>query len=222
VDVSVLSSIPLFSSLKDDFVNDIAQSLSVRNYRQNQVVFHQGDPGSTLFIITSGQVKITISNQHGEEVLLAILGENECFGEISVFDGMERTATAMTTAETVCLHRDQFLDIVMKHPQMATDVFAALSRRLRQADIFVQDAIFMNIRSRLAKKLVELADQYGQKTDRGIVIDLNITQQELADAIGASRVAVNIELGILQESSIIDINRKQITVLLPQKLQEYY
>ena len=218
MDSNILSTIPLFSSLKNDLLEEIASSLAIRNYPRDQIIFHQGDPGSTLYIITSGQVKITMISPHGEEVLLAILTENECFGELAIFDGEERsaTATAMTPTETVCLQQDPFLDILFKHPEMVRDILAVLCKRLRQADAFVQDTIFMNVRSRLAKRLIQLSHQHGIETEHGIVIGLNITQQDIADNIGASRVAVNKELGILQDTDIIHINRKQITILLRQ------
>ena len=222
-DTDLLAQVPLFASLKRDHVDKLANKLTVQTYQRGITIFHKGDPGSRLYVIKTGQVKITSASPEGEEMILTILADNDFFGELSLLDGQPRSAsaTAMSTTQTLTLHRPDFLDVLREHPEVLSDVLVVLTERLRHSDHLVDDAFFLGLPARLAKRLIQLGEKHGVETDNGLEIDLDLTQQDLADAVGASRVAVNRQLGIYQDGSIIRLARKRIIILRPDELRKH-
>lgn len=219
----LLKNVPLFDSLSDADCADLVRMTRVKKYRKNDTIIHEDDPGSILYIIVSGQVKITTNSQEGGEAILAILTDGEFFGELSLLDQEPRSANVVAMIETqiMVLHRHDFLKFLYRHPGLVAGLLAALSRRLRKADKALQDAIFLKLPARLAKCLLDIAKKHGTKTDRGIEIGLRLTQQDLADMIGASRVAVNKQLNTFKTEGLIDIDRHRLIIIQPEELEEY-
>ncbi|HWR69870.1 MAG TPA: Crp/Fnr family transcriptional regulator [Dehalococcoidia bacterium] len=219
-DSDFLSKVPLFASTRSAHLSEIVRRVTTRNYRRNEVIFHQDDPGTTLHVIKKGQVKINTISPEGEEAILAILTEGDFFGELSLLDGKPRSANAvaMQATQTLALQRQDFMDILGKHPEMVGDILASLADRLRSTDHLLEDAIFLSLRARLAKRLLELAEKHGVKTDRGVEIDLHLTQQELAAALGVSRVALNKQLGLLQDRGLVSLETRHIIIDQPDDL----
>jgi CRP/FNR family cyclic AMP-dependent transcriptional regulator len=219
-DSDLLSKVPLFASTRPVYLSEIVRRVTNRNYRRNEVIFHQDDPGTTLHVIKKGQVKINTISPEGEEAILAILAEGDFFGELSLLDGKPRSANAvaMQATQTLALQRQDFMDILGKHPEMVGDILASLADRLRSTDHLLEDAIFLSLRARLAKRLLELAEKHGVKTDRGMEIDLRLTQQELAAALGVSRVALNKQLGLLQDRGLVSLETSRIIIDQPDEL----
>jgi CRP/FNR family transcriptional regulator, cyclic AMP receptor protein len=221
-EVDFLSRVPLFTSSRPVHLSEIARRLTVRNYRRGEVIFHQDDPGSALHIIKRGQVKISTISPEGEEAILAILTDGDYFGELSLLDGKPRSAnsTAMEITQTLALQRQDFMDILGRHPEMVGDILASLADRLRNTDHLLEDAVFLSLPARLAKRLLELAEKHGVKTDRGLEIDLHLTQQELAAALGVSRVALNKQLGLLQDRGLVSLETRRIIIDRPDELSK--
>jgi CRP/FNR family transcriptional regulator/CRP/FNR family cyclic AMP-dependent transcriptional regulator len=221
-----LAQVPLFAELPPDRLRELAQMCRRRVYQRGETIFHKGDPGSGLYILTGGQVKIVLPSETGEEALLAVLEAGDFFGELALFDGLPRSATvvAVQNAEVLVLHRDDFLGFVARNPEVAIALFGVLSRRLRAADELIQDAVFLDVPGRLAKRLLELAERHGRQTPQGIAIELKLTQQDLAAMIGATRESVNKHLGWMRDRRLIALDRQRITVLRPDELRKriYY
>ena len=219
---TLLDQVPLFASLQPAHLSELASKLMTRNYRQGETIFYKDDPGLLLYIVKAGQVKITTLSPEGEEVILAIFTDGDFFGELSLLDESPRSASAvaMVPTQAITLHRQDFLDFIAKHPELVSDVLAALSRRLRSTDFLLEDAVFLDLPARLAKRLLQLSERHGIKTDAGVEIDLRLTQQDLADLVGASRVAVNKQLRLYQARGIIRIGRQRITILRPDELSK--
>jgi CRP/FNR family transcriptional regulator/CRP/FNR family cyclic AMP-dependent transcriptional regulator len=213
--VSLLRQVPLFASVQPDWLNELANRLTPRNYKRGETIFHKDDPGASLYIISSGQVKIATTSPEGEEVILAILTEGGFFGELSLLDGRTRSAsaTAMEATQTLTLHRADLLEAIGKRPEMASDLLAALSDRLRRTDLLLEDAIFLDLPARLAKRLLELGEEHGIRTEQGLEIELRLTQQDLANFVGASRVAVNKLLGVFQDKGLIKLDKHKLIIL---------
>jgi CRP/FNR family transcriptional regulator/CRP/FNR family cyclic AMP-dependent transcriptional regulator len=192
-DVDLLQSVPFLSGLPADELTYLSRGLRRRSFRRNEVIFHRDDPGTMLFIIRRGRVKISLQNEDGSEVTLALFGPGDFFGEMSLLDDLPRsaTATALEATEVVTLGREQFLAAVEQHPQIAAQVMAALSWRLRNADQMIEDIITRDISARLARKLVELGEQHGTPVTDGIEVSAHLTQQDLASMVGATRESVN-------------------------------
>jgi len=221
-EVDFLSRVPLFASSNPAHLSEIAHRLTTRNYRRSEVIFHQDDPGSALHVIKKGQVKINTLSPEGEEAILAILTDGDFFGELSLLDGKPRSANAvaMEATQTLALQRQDFLDILGKHREMVGDILVSLADRLRNTDHLLEDAVFLSLPARLAKRLLDLAEKHGVKTDKGLEIDLNLTQQELAAALGVSRVALNKQLGLLQDEGLVSIETRRIIIDRPDELRK--
>jgi len=221
-DVSLLSQVHLFSKLEPAQLDELLAKMSRLEYRQGEIIFHQGDPGSILYIIISGQVKIVSTSAEGDEIILAILTEGDFFGELSLLDQEPRSASAvaMVPAQTLTLRRSDFLDFITRYPSVADDVLAVLSRRLRRTDVFVEDAVFLDLPARLAKRLLELGERHGSQTSKGLEIDLRLSQQDLAAMVGASRVSVSKQLSLFQSEGLISVDKQHISILHPEKLRD--
>jgi CRP-like cAMP-binding protein len=214
--------VPLFTSLKTDHLVEVASKLITRNYKRGETIIHQDEPGSMLYIIVSGLVKITTATPEGEELILAMLTDNDFFGEFSLLDGKPHSANAiaMETTQVVTLNRDDFLNVIAISPEMVSNILFALVSRLRRTDVLLEDAVYLHLPARLSKRLLELGEEHGMKTENGLEIELYLTQQDLANFLGASRVAINRLLRQLQDSGLISINRKHITILQPGVLRD--
>lgn len=219
--VTLLAQVPIFASLMTEQLAEIADRLVIRNYQRGATIIHQDEPGSMLYIIVNGNVKITTASSDGEELILALLTDNDFFGELSLLDGQPHSAsaTAMETTQVVTLNREEFLEVIAKNPEMVNNILVVLSNRLRRTNTMFEDAVFLQLPARLSKRLLELGEQHGLKTDSGLEIELRLTQQDLANFLGASRVAINRLLRQLHDSGLISFDRKHITILQPVELE---
>jgi len=218
----LLAQVPLFAELPPDRLRELAQMCRRRTYQRGETIFHKGDPGTGLYVLTDGQVKILLPSEIGEEALLAVLEPGDFFGELALFDGQPRSATvvAVTRAETLLLPRDDFLGFVTRNAEVAIALFGVLSRRLRATDELIEDAVFLDVPGRLAKRLLDLAARHGRQTEQGIEIDLKLTQQDLAAMVGATRESVNKHLGWMRDHGLIQLDRQRIVVLRPDDLRK--
>jgi CRP/FNR family cyclic AMP-dependent transcriptional regulator len=221
-DAAFLARVPLFATLKPDLLDELAGKLAPKSYRRGEVIFHQDDPGSAMHLIKSGQVKIATTSPEGEEVIMAILKDSDFFGELSLLDEKPRSANAvaMDVTQTLILRRGDFMDMLGQHPEMVSGVLASLAERLRRTDQLLEDAVFLDLPARLSKRLLELAQKHGVKTDKGLEIDLRLTQQDLAAALGVTRVALNKHLGRLQDDDLISLESKRIIITRPEDLRK--
>ena len=218
--VDLLANIPLFETLKSEHHLEIASKIKIRNYKRGETIIYQDEPGSMLYIIVEGHVKIMTRTPEGDELIIAMLANNDFFGELSLLDGEPHSASAvaMDTTQVMTLQRDDFFEAILKSPEMVRKILIALSSRLRRTDILLEDAIRLNLAPRLSKRLLELGEKFGVITDNCIEIELRLTQQDLANFLGASRVAINRLLRQLQDSGIISIDKKHITILRHHEL----
>ena len=218
----LLGQMVLFSELPPSRLAELAQMVRRRTYHRGETIFHKGDPGDSLYLITDGQVKIVLPSEAGEEMTLGVLQTGDMFGELALFDGLPRSATmvAVENTEVLLLYRDDFLGFVGRNPEVATALLGVLSRRLRATNEWIEDAIFLDVPGRLAKRLLDLADRHGRQTDRGVEIDLKLTQQDLAAMVGATRESVNKHLGWMRDHRLIELDRQRIILLRPAELRK--
>ncbi|HZT08457.1 MAG TPA: Crp/Fnr family transcriptional regulator [Chloroflexota bacterium] len=216
-----LQRLPLFAGLPPETARLLESGAQKRSFRRGEVIFHKGDPGTSMYLIVEGQVKIVLPSDTGDEALLGVLDVGDFFGELSLIDGQPRSATIVATepTDTIVLHRDEFLRVIRANPNVAIDMLRVLARRLRETDEFVEDAVFLDVPGRLAKKLLELADAYGATRADGTVIGLRLTQAELANMVGATRESVNKHLRSYRSRGIIDVDRQRIVIRRPDELQ---
>jgi CRP/FNR family transcriptional regulator, cyclic AMP receptor protein len=220
--VELLAKTPLFGVLHPDDLQELARTTRSRTYQRGDIIFHKDDPGYTLYVIVSGAVKISVSSSEGDEIILAILTKGQFFGEMALFDDMPRSADAeaiqLTEVQTV--QREDLIRLLEKRPKVAiTQLLKVLGQRLRATDELLQDAAFLDIPSRLAKRLLDLADGHGEKTPHGIKINLRLTQQDLASMIGARRENVNRALAYYQSRGWLSKEGGHFTILNEAQLR---
>jgi CRP/FNR family transcriptional regulator, cyclic AMP receptor protein len=194
----------------------LASMSATRHYKAGEPVFLKGDPGSAMMAVLSGRVRICSYSTEGREVVLNVISPGEVFGEIALIDGGERTADAfaMEATELLVLSRRDFLPFLENNPEVCVRLLEVMCRRLRWTSEQLEDVNFLDLRSRLAKRLIYLADHHGEpdSVDRkaGCV---RISQHLLASMIGTSREAVNKQLRSWEENGVVDVRRGSITLL---------
>jgi CRP/FNR family cyclic AMP-dependent transcriptional regulator len=206
--------VSLFAELADEDIRGLMTAARRRAYRSGEVIFHREDPGQVLYVVKEGKVKICLTSPEGQEITLAVFGKGECFGELTILDGLPRSADAVALEKVECytLQRSDFHRAIIQNPKIAIQVLESISKRLRTTDQMVEDLIFLDVYGRVAKKLLELADTHGTKVADGIRIDVRLTQQELASMVGASRESVNKVMGYFTDKNFISTDKHRITL----------
>jgi CRP-like cAMP-binding protein len=220
LDPLILKQVSLFTALPGDDLAALAGNLQRRRYARGQVIFRQGDPGVSLYLIEAGAVKIAVSTHRGKGLVLRILGARDFFGELSLLDGEPRSADAIAHEDCrlLLLQREDFLRFVEDRPGVAKDLLASVSRRLRYTTQQVQDAAFLDVPARLARVILELAQPGAAGQPPGVAA--GPTQAELAEMIGATRESVNKWLGVYQRQGLIRRERRALLVLRPDELKK--
>lgn len=216
-----LQKVPFFANLSNDEASSLASRLIPRRFGSGQIIFHLGDPGGLLYIITQGKVKISHSTPDGQEALLAILGKGDFFGELALLDDSPRSATAeaIETTETLTLHRDEFLRFMNRNPGFASHVLQTLARRIRNLNDQISDVFFLDLNGRLARTLLNLARQHGKPIEDGTLIDISLTQTDLADMTGATRVSINKTLGRFRRAKWVRVQGRRFIILDQEALE---
>ena len=213
--IQYLKRVPLFAKLSDVELAGLAERTRQKAFKRGDTIFRKDDPGQHFYVVLEGAVKIALPGEFGQEALVALLRGGEFFGELALFDHGPRSATATALEDTRCalLAGDEFLSFVEAHPAATRVVFEALAKTIRRLSDRVEDLIFLDVPSRVAKYLLDLAQADGEAK-----LELTLTQDELAAFIGASRVSVNRVLGDLERREIIGIRRRHIVIVDPDRL----
>ena len=216
-----LQKVPFFAGWSQTEVGVLADRLVLRRFGPDQVIFHLGDPAGLLYIITSGKIKISHSSSDGQEAVLAILGEGDFFGELALLDDSPRSATAETIepTEALTLHRDDFLKYIDNNPLFSRHVLHILAKRIRHLNNQVSDIFFLDLPARLARTLLLLSEQHGRATADGVVITISLTQTDLAEMTGATRVSINKALGRFRRAGWVRVEGRSLTVVDPDALE---
>ena len=201
MDQDVVHRAPLFAALDDEAAAELQASMVGLHLRRGDVLFAEGDPGDRLYVVVDGKMKLGRTSGDGRENLLAILGPGEMFGELSLFDPGPRTAsaTAVTEARLLGLGHDDLQPWLRHNPEVAGQLLSALARRLRRTNEAMADLVFSDVPGRVAKALLDLARRFGVQRDDGVHVTHDLTQEELAQLVGASRETVNKALADFQQ-----------------------
>jgi len=213
----------MFRGLPERTLQRIAARVGRRLYQKGAVIFSQGDPGDALYGVASGRVRISASGAGGREVFLNIMEPGDTFGEIAVMDGLPRTAgaTALERTTLIVLKRVDFIALVEQEPRLALHLLKLLCERLRWTSELVEESALLSGPSRLAKRLLILAEQHGRPADpgEGHELEMRISQAELAHFLGISRQIVNQHLGDWAKSGWVRLGRGRIVIADPAALQ---
>ena len=189
----VVRKAPLFTALDDAAAASLRASMDTVKIAKGSVLFKEGDEGEHLYVIIDGKLKLGTSSGDGRENLLSILGPGEMFGELSLFDPGPRTstATAVTDAKLLSLGHEKVIPWLKQNPEVSLQLLTRLSQRLRRTNEAVGDLVFSDVPGRVAKALIDLGDRFGKTTAEGLLVNHDLTQEELAQLVGASRETVN-------------------------------
>jgi len=190
---TLLATTRLFAGLDEETLRRLGERSIMRRYRRGQVIFAQGDPGDSLFVVASGRVKVMVGSAEGEEMVLATLGAHDTFGELALVDGGERSATVEVTepTELLVLTRAAFFDLLHQRPALMDGLLGMLGALIRRLTDQMSDMVFLDLNGRVAKLLLNLAAERGTAAEGGPLIDLPFTQTEIAHMVGGSRQSVN-------------------------------
>ena len=204
--IAALRRCALFARVDDRSLAMCAASLRVRRFRRGETIFHQADPGDTLFIVESGSVKIVLPSPEGEEgAIIATLGRGDFFGELALLDGAARSATAVAVeaTETLALRREAFESLIDTEPALRRALFAGLTAELRRLTGHVEELHFLDLPGRLAARLVRLARESRPDAHAEVRLPWPYTQSDLASMIGGTRQSVNRLLADLTAQGLI-------------------
>jgi CRP/FNR family cyclic AMP-dependent transcriptional regulator len=202
----------LLREAREGVINRILQFASVRKVPEGQVLFCKGDAGDGLYGVLTGRVRIYAVANDGREVVLNMLGPSDLFGEIALLDGKPRTAHAATLedSELLFVPRGHFLTFLEQEPSLMAQMIAILCDRLRWTSASMEDAVFLDLPARLAKRLLDFVGPYGEKTAEGVRLTIRLPQRLLAAMTGATREAVNKVLMHLRSANIVEIENGRL------------
>lgn len=206
----MLRTIPLFKDVDDDDLRVMEAVAIEKHVPKGQVVLTEGEVGDSLYTIASGRVKVFIGDEDGREIILKILGPGDFFGEMSLIDSQPRSASVSTLEAStfrVLSHQD-FEMCLERAPRIGSTVMQALAKRLRDADRKISTLALMDVYGRVANTLLELAINSNGK----LIVGEKLSQQDIANMVGASREMVNRILKDLSDRGYISVEQKTITI----------
>ncbi|MFD6950485.1 MULTISPECIES: Crp/Fnr family transcriptional regulator [Nocardiopsis] len=217
----VLRKAPLFEALDEEDTAALRSSVNEVRLGRGQTLFSEGDEGDRLYVILSGKVKLTRTAVDGRENLLGVLGPSEMFGELSLFDPRPRTASAVAVTDSVLagLGHDDLRPFLSSRPHVSLQLLKALAARLRRTNDVMADLVFTDVPGRVAKALLELADKFGKEGEDGLHVHHDLTQEELAQLVGASRETVNKALAEFALRGWLRIEAKAVVLLDVERMR---
>jgi CRP/FNR family cyclic AMP-dependent transcriptional regulator len=212
--VSLLQNVPLFQDLSTSELEAIAPLFVERTFKKGTILFFEADLGDEFFLIESGVVKI-YRIDYAKEIILALFRDGDFFGEMSLIQkGLTRSATAETleTSTIYTLMRSEFYQFLEQKPKLSLRLLEVTMERLRKANEQIYDLTFLDVRMRIIKVVHRLAEEHGIMKHNGLMINMKLTHQQLANLAGTVRESVTKVLQELQEDQIITIQKKMIYV----------
>jgi len=220
---AMLSRIRLFATLSDDELGQIAGIVQRRRYDEpHRVVVRQHEVSSDMYYVVSGLLKVSICDTKGREIVMNLLNPGDAFGEIAFLDGGPRSATVTTMqpCELLELRRGDFIRLLHRLPTLNTNLLIAMAQLVRRLTERAEDTAFLDVRARLAKWLLGLADNHGTALGAGqIVLSLRLSQQELGEMVQATRESVNKCLREWTKEGIIQQNVRQLIIQDRERLR---
>jgi CRP/FNR family transcriptional regulator len=211
----VLRRAPLFDGLDDESARALRREMSDVKLSRGEHLFLEGQDGDRLYVVLDGKIKLTRAAADGRENLWSVLGPGEMFGELSLFDPRPRTSTAsaVTDATVAALAHDTLRAWLPGRPDVSLHMLQALARRLRRANDVVADLVFTDVPGRVAKNLLDLAERFGEQDRDGLHVHHDLTQEELAQLVGASRETVNKALADFAARGWLQISARSVLIL---------
>ena len=209
-----LKNVPIFADLSSSDLEKISNKMISRNYNKGQVILLEESKGETLFVIKTGEVKVTKLSDDGREVILAILGESDFFGEMSLLDGEGRSANIVANEDSTALtlSRNDFLSCLESYPKIAISLLEELAVRLRKSDKHIESLSLSDSEHRIGITIARLAEEIGTIKKGVVSIKKLPFQQDIANMAGTSRETVSRTIKLFEDQKILTRNGRALTI----------
>ncbi len=206
--IEMLKRIKIFSSLTGEGLDSISGDIILKQFKKNKIILHEEDTNVFMYVILSGKVKVTRTNEEGKEVILAMHQADDFFGEMSLIDGktVPATVVAIEDSDIMIISRKSFHSMIFSNRKVLEELMQILCSRLRESWDRIDILSFNNASQRIKMLFILLADKHGKKTDKGTTLNVKLTHQDIANMTGISRETVTRVIDKLQRD-------KDITVL---------
>jgi len=214
----------LFSSLSNEELEKVVALTNVCKYKKDDLILLELEEGNSLFIIAKGSVKISRMSDSGKEVILAILGTGDFFGELSLMDGLARSAnvTAIEDSEVLVLRRDDFLELIKEYPEITISLLKELAKRIRKSDAQIKSLSLLDANGKVASALLQLIGGTGTIVNNSAIIRKLPSQQNLASMAGTSRETISRVMRNFIKNGYIKREGKKVTIINLKKFQEKF
>jgi CRP-like cAMP-binding protein len=189
----LLASVELFTEMQEEELDELTGLAQIKKLDKDTTIFHAGDPADAVYVVASGRVKVVITSSDGKEFILTVLGAGQVFGEMALLESAPRSASVITLSavEALAINRTDFQRLLDTNPKISQRLMAILSRRLRRANAKMESLAYMDVAGRLARYLLDLARDHGQRLGNGWVVVRRPTHSDIAHSIGTSRETVS-------------------------------
>ncbi len=213
--IDILKKVPIFSGIGSKDLEKIVAVTHQKKYRKDNMILIEEEAGQTMFILMSGQVKVSRISEDGREVILAVMGEGDFFGELSLLDGQSRSAnvTVIKDAEMLLINRDDFLNMLNEFPQIAIQLLRELAGRMRKSDSQIKSLSLKNATGKVTGTIHRLAEDIGILADNRVSIENLPTQQDLANMAGTSRETISRVLQRLMNDQYVTKEGSKLVIL---------
>jgi CRP/FNR family cyclic AMP-dependent transcriptional regulator len=217
----LLSRTRLFAGLDPAALAAVAAEGHERSYRRGAPIFHEGEPGDALFVIVDGTVKVFLTSESGDELVFATVRSPETLGDVSLFDGGVRSASAeaLEPARLLAFARSTLIELARRDQRISESLLRIAGAMLRRLTLQTADLVFLDLEGRVAKLLVDAAEARGRDAGGSLVLDLGLTQSEIASMVGGSRQSVNQILHALSVRGFLELDRQTVTIKDPLALR---
>ena len=215
-----LAKAGIFQGVDADAVDTLINEMETVTFARGTTIFDEGEPGDRLYIIVQGKVKLARHAPDGRENLLSVMGPSDMFGELSIFDPGPRTSSAVCVTDVTAATMDSEMlkDWIAQHPEISQQLLRVLARRLRRTNASLADLIFTDVPGRVAKTLLQLANRFGVQEGGALRVNHDLTQEEIAQLVGASRETVNKALATFAHREWIKLEGKSVLIVNTEPL----
>jgi len=222
--ITLLKKVPIFSNLGDEELEKIRKLCVTKHYGKDQLILIEQDIGNSMFLIQKGRVKVFRMTEDGREVILTILEDGDFFGELSLLDEKERSASVMAieNSEVLLLRRGDFLRLLEEYPQIAIALLKELAARIRRSDTQIKSLSLQDAMGRVASALIRIADVHGKEIDRNMIISRIPLQQDLANMAGTSRETISRVFKYFEDENYIHRDGRKLTIFNYTKFKRMF
>ena len=222
-DYEMMKKLAFFSGLPDEDLEKIAEITIERSYRKNTIVFMEGEPGDALYYVKSGKVKVFRAYEDGREHIVHILSQGDVFGEATLFSGIDYPASASIYEDSIIgvIRNNDLEKLVIQSPDLSLKIIRLMASKLVQAQYKIRDLTFNDVFSRTASQLLKLAEDHGSKSDMGLIINISLSRQELAEMAGTTRETISRVLSKFRKEKSITEQDDRIVLLNVERLKSW-